>query len=197
MITAVWGNFAQHGDLPGKGINILHGEVHTSLSGYGKKMKYRIGRTAHGDIERHGIHECLFCSNGTRQNALVIIHIVCKCIFDYQFRTFEKEVAALLVSRKNSAVSGRSHTESLTETVHGVGCEHSAAASASWTCTSFECIKFCCSSSRIGAFDHYVHEIVIVLSHLSGLHRTSGYKYCRDIESHGSHQHTWSHLVAV
>ena len=85
MIAAVRGYFAKYGDLPGEGIDILHGEVHTSLPGYGKKMKYCIGRSAHGDIERHGIHECLFCGDGARQNALVIIHIVCKCIFHYKF----------------------------------------------------------------------------------------------------------------
>ena len=136
-------------------------------------MKYCIGRSAHGDIEGHGIHECLFCSDGTRQNALVIIHIVCKCISYDEFRTLHKEILTLLMCGEDCSISSRGHTEGLTQAVHGIGCKHTRAASATRTCSSFEGIKFVFCRCRIGTLHHDVNKIIVFVCHLACFHRAS------------------------
>ena len=60
MVMRVGGDLAQYGHPARKAVDILHREIHPGLVGHGQQVQHRIGRAAHGDVERHGILEgCL------------------------------------------------------------------------------------------------------------------------------------------
>lgn len=50
-------DLADMGNDAGEAVDVLHGEVNACLLGYGEKVKDGVGRSAHGDVERHGVLE--------------------------------------------------------------------------------------------------------------------------------------------
>jgi hypothetical protein len=51
------GDLAQHRNLAGQPVDVVHGEIDLALVGDGEQVQHRVGRPAHGDIQRHGVLE--------------------------------------------------------------------------------------------------------------------------------------------
>ena len=51
-------DFAEDRDATRQTIDVRHGEVDFALVRGGEEVQHRVGRAAHGDIERHRILEC-------------------------------------------------------------------------------------------------------------------------------------------
>ena len=47
-------------------VDVGHGERHLALMGRGQEVQHRVGRPAHGDVERHGVLEGLRSSRWAR-----------------------------------------------------------------------------------------------------------------------------------
>ena len=64
------------GNLAAQPVDVLHGEHHARLVGDGEQVEHRVGRAAHGDVERHGVLECLTRGDRPRQDRFVPIFVV-------------------------------------------------------------------------------------------------------------------------
>ena len=76
-------------------------------------MEYRVGRTTHRDIQRHGIQESLTGSNVSRQNALVTILIIGKGILHHLTGCCLKELHTVGMRGEDSAIAWQRETDSL------------------------------------------------------------------------------------
>ena len=68
-------------------------------------MEHGIGRTTHGDIERHRVHKGLAGSDIARQNALVAIFVVSQSILHHLSSCCLEEFYAIGVSSQNGTVT--------------------------------------------------------------------------------------------
>ena len=86
-------------------IHVLHREIDASLMGDAQNMQDGIRRSAHGDVEGHGILEGFEGGDASRQDAVVTIDVVAVGQFhDSLSRAFE-EFPALGVRRQDRAVA--------------------------------------------------------------------------------------------
>ena len=86
-------------------IHVLHGEVDASLMGDAQNMQDGIRRSAHGDVEGHGILEGFEGGDASRQDAVVPVDVVAVGEFhDSLSRAFE-EFPALGVGRQDRPVA--------------------------------------------------------------------------------------------
>ena len=76
-------------------------------------MKHGIRRATHGDIERHGIEECITGSNITGQHALVTILIVGEGVLHNLTRCLLEEFHTVGMSGENGSVSWQRQSDSL------------------------------------------------------------------------------------
>ena len=98
---------------------------------------------------------------------------------------------------KNGSVSRKTQTDSLGKRVHGVGSEHTRAASATRAGTLFYLLHLLVRNAGISTLDHCGNQVGILAFPAASLHWTTRAEHGRDIQSHRCHEHTWSHLVTV
>ena len=164
---------------------------------HGQQVKHRIGRTAHRNIQRHGIEECLTGSYAARKYTFVTFFIIFHCIFHNQFGSIFKQFRTIFVRSHDCAVSRKSQADSFIQTVHRVCRKHSGTTSAGRTGILFDIRYFLIAYTVVRRFNHGIDQVQMLTVPLSGFHRSTGYKYGRDIQAHGSHQHPWGNLIAV
>jgi len=91
--------------LPGKIIDIVHGERHTGFVGNGQQVQHRVGGASHGDIQSHGIQESLAGSDGEGQYPFVPIFVISIGIADNPFGRFLKQGQTVGVRSHDGTVS--------------------------------------------------------------------------------------------
>ena len=92
---------------PRKAVDVCHGEVHFTLLRDGQKMQDRVGGTAHGDIQRHGILESLEGSDITRQDAFVFILVIALAHFNGLASSFKEQLLAIGMGGNNRTIARR------------------------------------------------------------------------------------------
>ena len=140
---------------------------------YCEQVKNGIRRTAHCDIQCHRIKESLACSDASRQYAFVAVLIIFISIFYDESRSVLEQLLAVFVSSDYSSVARKSQTDSLVQTVHGIGSKHTGAASASRTCMSFYLIYILVAHCRVGRLNHRINQVKMLSAPLSCFHRTA------------------------
>jgi alpha-L-arabinofuranosidase len=137
ILLSIRRELAEARHLAAQSVDVFHLEVGTSFLSHSQQVEHGVGATAHGDIKCHGVEEGVTGSDVAWQNALVTILIVCVCILNHLAGSLLEEFDAVLMGSKNGSVSRKTQTDSLGKRVHGVGCEHTRAASATRAGTLF------------------------------------------------------------
>ena len=133
IFVCVRSHLAQAWYPAGKLIYIFHFEIRSRLVGDCKKVKNGVGRSAHGNVKRHCIHEGLTCCDTPWKDAFISFLIVFICIGNNLACCPAEKVFPAFVGCENRSVSRKGKSDCLSEAVHGIGREHSRAASASRT----------------------------------------------------------------
>ncbi len=63
-------------------VDVVHGKIHPAFSRRRQQVQHRIGGTAHGDIEAHGVFESLEAGDGARQDRSVAPLVITPGQFD-------------------------------------------------------------------------------------------------------------------
>jgi hypothetical protein len=96
------GQMRRHAREP---VDVLHGEGDLALEGGGQQMQYGVGRAAHGDVEPHGVLECLEVGDRTRQHRIIVLAIMLLGQLDDTAAGLEEELAAVGVRGEDGAVA--------------------------------------------------------------------------------------------
>ena len=56
---------------------------------------------------------------------------------------------------------------------------------------------FLIANTLVGRFNHRIDQIQVLAIPFSRFHRTTRYKYGRNIQTHSRHQHSRSNLIAI
>ncbi len=192
--------------LPRQPIDVGHREVDAGLVGNGEDVQDGVRRSAHGDVEHHGVFERLASGNAAWQDRVVALQVVGARHLDDAFPRLYEEVPARPMRGQHGTVAGQGEAQRLVEAVHAVGREHAGAGAAGRTGRSFELGESRVVHVRICGGDHGVDQIdggqrvsgrVTRSDRRPGLHRSSRDEDGRQVEPHSCHQHARRDLVAV
>ncbi len=190
-------HLAEHGGLTRKTVYIGHREIGSGLMGHGQQMKHRVGRTAHGNVERHSIKHGLTCSYAAGQHTLVTVAVIGIGIVNNLTGGFLEKLATVGMGSHHRTVARKSHTDGLVERVHRIGGKHTRARATRGTSLLLEQSHTMIRHRVIGRLYHYIYQVNILALDIAGLHRTARHKYGGNIETHGCHEHAGGHLVTV
>src|SRR5690606_26855358 len=86
---------AQAGNTARQTVDVRHGEINASFLRSCQQVQHRVGGATHGDIQRHGIFECLERRNIARQYGVIVLLVVTAAQLDnLSARIFEEFLAA-------------------------------------------------------------------------------------------------------
>jgi hypothetical protein len=92
--------------------------------GYGQQVEDRIGRSAHGDIEPHGIQESIFTANAAWQYRIVPFEIIFSGILYDLSGSQTEQVQPESMCRQDGTVARQGQSDCLIQAIHGIGSEH-------------------------------------------------------------------------
>ena len=124
VLLRVGRHLAQTRRLAGEHINVIHLEVGTCLVRHGKQVEHGIRGAAHGDVQRHGVQECLAGGDAAREDTFIALFIIFIGIRYNQSRGIRKQFFPVLVGGDNRAVAREGKSDGFVQAVHGVGGEH-------------------------------------------------------------------------
>ena len=75
MVVGIGSYLAQHRCTPAQAVYIVHREIGLGLVGHSEQMQYRIGRSAHGDVESHGVEHGLTGGYVARKHRCIAVAI--------------------------------------------------------------------------------------------------------------------------
>ena len=197
ILLGIGGHFAQAGNLPGKAVDVFECKIRTGLLRNGQQVQHRVGRAAHGDVERHGVKEGGTAGDGTRQHAFITFFIIAEGIADNQRCSLAEELRTIGVRGHDGAVARQREADGLRQAVHRIGREHSGAAAAARAGSRLNARHCRIVERHIGRLDHGVDQVETGVSHYAGFHRTARHKDRGNIQPHGGHQHARRNLVAI
>ena len=197
MVRGGRGDLAQVRDLPGEPVDIAHGEVDSCRMGDGQQMQNRVGGTAHGYIQGHGIHKGGLGGDGARQDRGIPVVVPGVGHGDNKPGGLFKELRSLGMGGHHGPVAGQGQAQGLIQAVHGVGGKHPGTGAAGGTAATFDLFDIGLRHGLIPGHDHHVDQVVAFVTVATGLHRAAGDEDGGDIQAHGGHQHTGGDLVAV
>ena len=182
-------------------VDVGHGERHLALVGGGQEVEHRIGRPAHGDVERHGVLEGCEVRDGAGQDRHVVLLVVPTGHVDDEMAGLDEEAPAVGMGGERGAVARQGEAEGLGEAVHGIGREHARAGPAGRAGRTFDDFDLFVGHVVVGRRHHGVDEVerldLAAEVHLAGLHRAARHEDGRHVEAQARHQHAGRDLVAV
>ena len=197
ILLRIGSQFAEERSLAREFVNITHREIHASLLCHSQKVQHSVGRSTHGNVEGHGIEESRASGDAARQHRLVTILIVCQGILHNLTCSSLHQFHTVHVSGQDGAVARQRKANGLGQVVHRVGGEHARAASATGAGTILHFSQFLIAHRLVGTLNHGSNQVEVLAFVLACFHRAAAHKHGRDVQSHGSHQHTRCNLVAV
>ena len=124
VFVGVGCHLAQRGHAARQAIDVGHREVHLRLAGGRQQVQHGVGRTTHGDVQRHHVLECLEGGNRARQHGSVVLLVVAFAEFHHQATGTPEQLLAVSVGGHHGAVARQAEPQRLGEAVHGIGSEH-------------------------------------------------------------------------
>ena len=197
ILLSIRRELAQARHVTAQAVDVSHCEFGLSLLSDSEQVEHGVGAATHGNIKSHGIEESVASGYAARQHALVAVLIVGEGVLHNLACSCLEEFDTVLVSCEDGAVARQSHTDSLGKRVHGIGCEHARAASASRTRALLNLLQFVVGNGLVGTLDHSCDEVGILAVPSSSLHRSARAEHGRDVKAHRRHKHTRSNLVAI
>ena len=143
-------DLGQHRHLARQPVNIGHGKVNLALMRGGQQVQHGVGRSAHRDIQPHGVFKGAESGDAARQNRIILALIMAFCQIHDLAASLEEQALAVGVGGKGRAITRQRQTQSLCQAVHRVGGEHPRARAAVGN-----------ADHRVGAMrvDHVFHAI--------------------------------------
>ena len=86
-------------------VDIGHGEVDLALVRRGQQVQDGVGRTAHGDVERHGVLERLEAGDPARQHAFVVLLVIAPGKIDDEMAGLDEQAPPVGVRGHHCAVA--------------------------------------------------------------------------------------------
>ena len=196
------GHLADARRVAGEAVDVLHGEVDAGFLSHGEQVEHGVGRTAHGDVEAHGVFEGVLRGDAAREDAFVVQVVILVAEFHDALTGGFEELLAFGVGGDDGAVTREAEAESFGKGVHGVCGEHAGAGTASRAGVGFDGGHVFVAHGTVGGIDHGVNQVegavlAVLRGHVASFHRAARDEDCRNVEAHGGHEHTRSHLVAV
>ena len=111
-------------------VDVGHGEVDLALVRGGQQVQDGVGRTAHGDVERHGVFERLEGGDPARQRAFVALLVPAPGEIDDEVAGLDEQAPPVGVRGHHRAVAGQGQAQRLGQAVHRIGGEHARARAA-------------------------------------------------------------------
>ena len=118
VFLGVRAQLAEARHLAAQLVDVFHLEICASFLSYCQQMEHSVGASAHGDVQGHGVEECIAGSDAAWQYALVAVLIICISVLNYLACSIFKELDAVLVGSKNGSVAWQTQTDGLGERVH-------------------------------------------------------------------------------
>ena len=115
VFLGVRAQLAEARHLAAQLVDVFHLEVCASFLSYCQQVEHGVGASAHGDVQGHGVEECVAGSNVAWQYALVAVLIICISVLNYLACSIFKELDAVLVGSKNGSVAWQAQTDGLGE----------------------------------------------------------------------------------
>ena len=206
VLVGVGRHLAQLRYVAREPVDIGHGEVDAGLMGHGQQMQDGVGRTAHGDVQRHRVLK-RFEAHGARQDRLVALFVVATAQLHDQATSAQEQLLAVRMGRHHGAVARQGQAQRFGEAVHGVGREHARTGAAGWAGRALDLGQIRVGHLVVHRHHHGIHQIQLAeldllgrrirQAHLARLHGTARDKHHRDVQPHGRHQHAGRDLVAI
>ena len=177
----------------GNFIGKFHVQLDAAFMRNGRKMQHGVRGTSKRHIHRHCIGEGRLCHDVPRTD------ILSDHIHD-RISGFLRKTDTCRIYCRNRSVSGKTHSDCLRQTVHGICRVHSGAGAAGRADIFLEIGKlFRCDFSGVKLSYRLKHGGKRTLSsiYMTGQHRAAGNKNSRDIDSCCRHQKAGNILVAV
>jgi hypothetical protein len=195
-------HLAQAGHAAAQPVDVLHGEGEFRLVRGGEQMQHRVGRAAHGNVERHGVFEGLKPRNGARQHGFIVLLVITPRQVDDQVAGLQEQAPAVGVGCQHRAVARQGEPQRLGQAVHGIGREHARAGAAGGAGRTLDDRHVGFAHLVVDRGDHGVDQVqrmllAVLEHHLARLHRPARDEDRRDVEAQGGHQHARRDLVAV
>ena len=166
-----------------------------------KNVKNSIRGAAHRNVQAHCVLKGVLGGDGTGQNRIIIVVVVRAAHIDNAVASFQEELLALDLRGQGRSVSGQCQANCLVQAVHRVCSEHARTGPTGRAGIGLNLSKLGIRNRIIHGHDHCVDQVEAVLNNAfngsAGFHRTTRNKDRRDIQAHGSDEHTGSDLVAV
>ena len=195
-------DLAQDRNAARQPVDVCHGEVDFALVGGGQQMQHRVGRSAHGDVQRHRVLE---------RREVGDARAAARCRRPARSSGGRDRRSRRPASRNRrlrsawvasiDAVAGQREAQRLGQAVHRVCGEHARARAAGRAGGALDDLHVLVGHLVVGGGDHGVDQVERLVcrcqTHLAGLHRAAGDEHRRNIQAQRRHQHAGRDLVAV
>ncbi|CAM2160612.1 hypothetical protein PT2222_80196 [Paraburkholderia tropica] len=187
-------------------VDVAHRELDARFLRDRQQVQDRVGRAAHGDVERHGVLEGLE-AHRARQHAFVFLFVVLARQFDDAMTRALEELFAVRVRGHHRAVARQREAQRFGQAVHRVGREHARARTAGRARRALDFGHFGVAVLGVGGDHHRVDQVQLLdfdglrdrvrEARLARFHRAARHEDHGDVQAHGGHQHARGDLVAV
>ncbi len=182
-------------------IDVGHREVEMRLLGGGQQVEHGVGRTAHRNVECHGVGEGRLRSNRSGQDRLVVLLVVAAGEIHDRAPGPQEELLTVGVGGNHRAVAGQGKAERFGQAVHRVGREHAGTRSTRRARRSLDGGHVLVAHRRVAGRHHRRDEIDLDLvarqPSLTGFHRSATDEHHRNVQPHRRVQHAGRDLVAI
>ena len=192
-------DLAQLRHLARQTVDVAQVEIDLGFLGGGQQVQDGVGRTAHGDVEGHGVFERLEVGDVARQHRLIVLAVVTLAQLDDGAAGLQEQLLAVGVGGQGRTVARQGQAQRFGQAVHRVGGEHAGARTAGRAGAALVLSDFLVRSAGVGGDHHRVDEVEAVAGEfgLAGFHRAAGHEDHRNVQAQGRHQHAGGDLVAV
>ena len=197
ILLRVRGHLAEAGRLTREGVDVVHRKVHFRLVSDGQEVKHRVGRSAHSDVQPHGVEEGRTGGDAARQHGGVVVAIVAVGVLHDSPGGVAEELQAIGVRGYHRAVAGQRQSDGFVEAVHRVGRVHARTAAAGGAGVPLDGLHFGVGDGRVGRHHHRIDEVERPLAVAPRLHGSAGDEHGGDIQPHGRHKHARRDLIAI
>ncbi len=122
-------------------------------------MQNGIGRTAHRNIQRHGVFKRGFAGDVTRQCTFVILLVIAFSQFNNPLTGIEEQLLPVSMGRQQRTVARLRQAQRFGQAVHGVSGKHAGAGAAGWTGGTLHLVTLIVRDFRVRSLNHGINQI--------------------------------------
>ena len=194
-------HFTQLRNLAGQLIDITHSEVDFRFLRGGQQVQNGIRRTAHGNIQGHGVFKRRFAGDVARQRGCIILLVIALSQLNDAFPRVEEQLLTVGVCRQQRAVTRLGQTQRFGQAVHRVGGKHPRTGTTGRTGGTLDLLTLFVGDFWIRPLNHRIDKVefddFVRKLGFPGFHWATGDKNHRNIQAQGRHKHPRGDFVTV